>query len=689
MTETRLSDFISTNIDAILDQWDEFAKDTHSARHMDVATIRDHAEGMLRAIAEDLRQEQTPEEQAEKSKGRGRRSAQESAAELHGTARGQAEFSIVEEVSEFRALRASVLRLWSAANANAESPGGDELTRFNEALDQALAESVARFAAEKDRHARLIDALLSASSDLNYILDVDGRFVYANNALSSLYALPLSDMIGKNFADLGPSVAAEFQQRLKHVIETKEAYRGEMPCALATGGIYDYILAPVIGAEGNVEAIAGMARDMTDRKKLEDDLRREKAIAETIIESAPGGFFMIDQQAKLVRWNKYWVNELGLSNEQLLGSSILSTIDERDREIAGAKFLAAFATGYARMEIRVPLPRRGARVFMTTARRFMIEETPYVAGFFVDITDRKQSEDALAAEKLFFDALIESAPGAFYVIDMEGNYFRWNNNLKKLTGLDDRELWQRPLLLSIQEEDRPLAAATMQRAFETGYAEAELHLPTHDRGVRLFLMTARRFQAANASYLVGVGTDTTEWISQMKALEREAWTDPLTRVANRGHFLEMAQQEFARCRRYGHPVSVWMLDIDYFKVVNDTYGHHAGDVALQSVVSTSQHVLRDWDILGRMGGEEFAVLLPETEAEQAVLVAERLRNIFATSRIPLDEGASTRITVSIGIATAHDDDDLERLLKRADLALYAAKRTGRDKVCTDEHLPAL
>jgi diguanylate cyclase (GGDEF)-like protein len=183
-------------------------------------------------------------------------------------------------------------------------------------------------------------------------------------------------------------------------------------------------------------------------------------------------------------------------------------------------------------------------------------------------------------------------------------------------------------------------------------------------------------------YLVGVGIDISDWLTQVKVLQEEAWTDPLTQTANRRHFLEMATQEFARCRRYGHPLSVWMLDIDHFKVVNDTYGHQAGDLVLKSLVSTSQEALRDWDILGRMGGEEFAVVLPETESTQSMLVAERLRHAVASTTGVLDSGESAHITVSIGVATAHDDDpDLETLLKRADQALYEAKRSGRDKVC--------
>jgi diguanylate cyclase (GGDEF)-like protein len=132
-----------------------------------------------------------------------------------------------------------------------------------------------------------------------------------------------------------------------------------------------------------------------------------------------------------------------------------------------------------------------------------------------------------------------------------------------------------------------------------------------------------------------------------------------------------------------------MLDIDHFKVVNDTYGHHAGDVALQSLMVTSRQALRDWDIMGRMGGEEFAVVMPETDANQALYVAERLRKAVAATGIPLEDGKVVHMTVSTGIATANNDDvSVDTLLERADKALYEAKRSGRDKVClAEEALP--
>jgi diguanylate cyclase (GGDEF)-like protein/PAS domain S-box-containing protein len=690
VTALRLADFIRANLEPILAAWDEFARSLLSARGLDLTGARDHAEGMLLAIADDLDRAPTPLDAAEISKDCAPREAVETQADLHGAERQSSGYSLADEVAEFRALRASVLRLWRQARPSLDPEAALlDLVRFNEAVDQALAESIARYSADQEQQSRLFGTLLSSSPDLNFIFGLDGRFLYASDAIGRLYGIPQGAVVGKTLFDLGASAAEEFHRHLDDIIRTQQPYRGDMPCHVADTRIYEFIMAPVLNAEGAVEAVAGTARDMTERRRLESDLLREKAISDTIIESAPGAFFMIDDDLRLSRWNKALGKETGLADEQIHGSSIVSTIYQPDQAVATAKFLAAFATGQSHMEVRVLTPDRGLRTFLKSARRFVVDEVPYLAGFCLDVTDRKQTEDTLTREKAFSDALIESIPGAFFVLDTEGNYFRWNSYLKRLTGLSDNELLGRAALLSIHEGDLRLAAGVIKEAFDNGYAQAELRIPTQDRGLRLYFTTLRRFQAGAANYLVCVGMDTTEWLARMKELEHEAWTDPLTQVPNRSHFLALAKSEFARCRRYGHPLSLWMLDIDHFKTVNDTYGHQAGDVALQAVATTSREALRDWDILGRMGGEEFAVLLPETESAQSQAVAERLRQIVSTAPVPIEPGETTRLTVSIGIATAGgEDNDLEALLGRADRALYEAKRTGRDKVCRAENLEA-
>jgi diguanylate cyclase (GGDEF)-like protein len=163
-------------------------------------------------------------------------------------------------------------------------------------------------------------------------------------------------------------------------------------------------------------------------------------------------------------------------------------------------------------------------------------------------------------------------------------------------------------------------------------------------------------------------------------LRRMATTDGLTGTLNRSQFLALGQRELEHALLVDQALAVLMLDIDHFKQINDRHGHHAGDEALKHFVAQLRTGVRGIDLLGRLGGEEFAMILPVVDASAAMQVAERLRARVATT--PFDHGDRTiDITVSIGVAMARDaDTSLEQILARADAMLYAAKHAGRNRV---------
>lgn len=420
-------------------------------------------------------------------------------------------------------------------------------------------------------------------------------------------------------------------------------------------------------------------------KQAEEALRQEKIFSDAIIASAPGIFYVIDQQANLVRWNKY-VNELtGMSDEQLKGASAFSFVHEEDQALVKAKTLLAFATGSKQMDLRLLTANQEIRHFFISGRRFEADGAAYIAGFGVDITERKQAEEALRLEKAFSSMLIQNVPGKLCVFDAAGNYVRWNSYVNRLTGLTDDQLLHSTGLMTVAEHDRPTAVEKLQEAITKGYSQGDWHFLSRDRGERNFLMNIRRFEVDGASYLATFGIDTTERRAMERELERQAHTDALTGATARAQFMALAEQELARSRRYGRPLALLILDIDHFKTVNDTHGHPAGDLALQVLVQRCHQNLRDMDILGRLGGEEFCILMPETEAGQAYLAAERLRQVISELEVPLEQ--PLHLTVSIGVAILDEADTcISKLLGRADQALYQAKQTGRNRVCMAKSL---
>jgi diguanylate cyclase (GGDEF)-like protein len=187
-------------------------------------------------------------------------------------------------------------------------------------------------------------------------------------------------------------------------------------------------------------------------------------------------------------------------------------------------------------------------------------------------------------------------------------------------------------------------------------------------------LSALEMLAATAA----IAIQNAQLFTQMQQL---AALDPLTAIPNRRHFYELAVREVERSARYGHTLSAIMLDADHFKTINDTYGHIAGDQVLQTIAARCRGDLREVDMLARFGGEEFAVLLPETDRDQALQVARRLAACIADSPVVTDAG-SLAVTISLGVASAPPGTltTIEALLNAADQALYRAKRAGRNQV---------
>lgn len=163
-------------------------------------------------------------------------------------------------------------------------------------------------------------------------------------------------------------------------------------------------------------------------------------------------------------------------------------------------------------------------------------------------------------------------------------------------------------------------------------------------------------------------------------LRRIAERDQLTGALTRRGFLEKVEQEIARCRRHGNQASLLLVDVDHFKSVNDTWGHPAGDTVLRELAKVLEAAMRQGDLLGRIGGEEFAMLLPETGIEAALAAAERFRFAIATHPIAIGPCRTIAITASFGVSALDDSiPDAEQWIARADLPLYEAKRAGRDR----------
>lgn len=236
----------------------------------------------------------------------------------------------------------------------------------------------------------------------------------------------------------------------------------------------------------------------------------------------------------------------------------------------------------------------------------------------------------------------------------------------------------------VNPEDRKRLLDHLQECGNACNQEVQIQLP--DGQVIWALVSASLFKFDGETVTLAGFTD----ISPLKKLEDQlkqlAITDELTAIYNRRYFLSRATDEYRRAERYQSPLSMLLLDIDHFKSVNDTYGHSAGDLIIQKVIGIITQHLRSSDLPGRLGGEEFAVLLPETEIKSAAILADRIRRVCMDTVIVLPCGASIQVTLSIGVAEQlPQDQDFSWLLRRADSAMYQGKQWGRNcAVCSTD-----
>ena len=215
-----------------------------------------------------------------------------------------------------------------------------------------------------------------------------------------------------------------------------------------------------------------------------------------------------------------------------------------------------------------------------------------------------------------------------------------------------------------------------------------LSVPMFSRGKIIGAMlahskTARHFNQADIPILSLIANQTAITVDKIRLLDETrqfAFTDELTGLYNRRHFLKLAEREVNRAVRYKHPQAFIMFDLDRFKRVNDTHGHSVGDQVLKTVASLARQELREIDLIGRYGGEEFVILLPETGRKGARAIAERLRKRVAQTQMKVGQAEIT-ITISLGVSILSPDcNNLTHLIEASDKALYAAKNAGRNRV---------
>ena len=309
-----------------------------------------------------------------------------------------------------------------------------------------------------------------------------------------------------------------------------------------------------------------------------------------------------------------------------------------------------------------------------------LEVISKIGKVYAIVLHNKQQENELRNSEERFRLMIDGAPFPIVVCGLEEYSILYSNQLAASffnISQEEAMLLKITDFYVVQKERLKMFAELRKQGRVLG---RELQLKNRNGQFFWVIVSAVKMEWFGKPVVMVAINDISARKKMEEELQRLATTDTLTGILNRRQFFILAEQEVERSRRYGRTLALLLYDIDHFKQVNDTFGHQAGDIVLRELAKLVHEQLRRNDIEGRVGGEEFAVLLPETTISEAVVLAERIRGIIENFAINIGE-TSLHITASFGVTAVKENDvALDSIYKRADSALYEAKNTGRNRV---------
>ncbi len=432
-------------------------------------------------------------------------------------------------------------------------------------------------------------------------------------------------------------------------------------------------------ASGKTTELVGTLQDVTELRQAEEELRRSEERFRALVQNSLDVVSVVDANATVLYYSPSVEAVMGYKPEEFIGKNALEVVPIHPDDLSHVRdvfsYLVANPGVNYSIEMRLMHANGSWRTVEATANNLL--DDPSVGDIvtnYRDITERKRSEEELRKSEATNRAILEATPDLMFIVSRDGEFLDFRTNADNKLYVPREEI----IGSNLRDTMPPDLIAPMlhhiAKTLDTGEMQVfEYELPTNDE----VLDFEARLVVSGEGEVLSIIRDVTERKALERRLEHQAFHDALTGLPNRALFVDRLEHALIRASRPQEAVAVLFLDLDNFKVVNDSLGHTAGDKLLVAVTERLLTILRPEDTLARLGGDEFTILIESVEANSDVFdiadrVAEALRAPFIL------EGREVFVTVSIGIALGSSyQDQPGALLRNADLAMYRAKETGK------------
>ena len=571
---------------------------------------------------------------------------------------------------------------------------GDDSTDLRKQAEAELRESEEKY--------RLIAENMD---DVIAILDMNLRFTYISPSITRLrgYTVeeamqhPIENVLTPESLRLAYQVfAEEMQEEAKGTIPPGRVRKLELEEHRKDGSTLcvDINISFLRDKDGKATGVFTVARDITDRKRMEKSLQESEEKYRNLFENATEAIFVI-QDYNVVFHNPRTMMITGYSGEEIVQRPFIDFLHPDERNIIVDRYMRLMKGEDVSQTYPFRLIQKDGGFLWFEGSAVIIEwkGKPATLNFLTDITERKLAEEVLQESEANFHRSLDESPLGIRIGTAEGETLYANRVILDIYGYDSiEELKATPVDKRYTKESFAEYQIRKEKRERGDYSpsEYEISIIRKDREVRHLQVFRKETLWNGARQHQIIYQDITDRKFAEEALQKSeeryrelSIVDDLTSLYNSRHFYVQLNNETARSNRYGQPLTLLLLDLDNFKIFNDTYGHVEGNQVLSRLGQVIKRCLRHTDSAYRYGGEEFTVILPMTTGKVAAITAERIRTEFKKEPFSLLPGQDVHLTMSIGLGQYNPQEDIKAFVHRVDQLMYQAKKNGKDRVFSE------